>query len=106
MKFDPISKKLLAVGIIFYLIVVIGSSSIPFFWDSILTSSVAQWFYDNGIQQGIAPIIWDAGHPTFFQIYLSLTWKIFGKSLMVSHISMLPFLWLMIVTFIYLMQKT
>ncbi|HUH74460.1 MAG TPA: hypothetical protein VLZ75_08620 [Chitinophagales bacterium] len=105
MKFDPTSKKLLAIGIIFYLIVTLCSSNIPFFWDSILTASVAQWFYNNGIQQGIAPIIWDAGHPTLFQIYLSFTWKIFGKSLMVSHFSMLPFLGLMMVCFVYLMQK-
>lgn len=105
MKFDSTSKILLTVGIIFYTIATICSFNIPFFWDTILTSSVAQWFYSNGLQQGIAPLIWDAGHPTFFQIYLSLAWKIFGKSLMVSHLSMLPFLWLMIISFIYLLQK-
>lgn len=105
MKFDPISKKLLAIGVIFYLIITICSFNIPFFWDTILTSSVAQWFYDNGIQQGIAPIIWDAGHPTFFQIYLDFAWKVFGKSLIVSHLAMLPFLWLMMICFVYLLQK-
>ena len=105
MKFDPTSKKLLWIGIIFYLITTICSSNTPFFWDTILTSSVAQWFYNNGIQRGIAPIIWDAGHPTFFQIYLTFAWKIFGKTLMISHLAMLPFLWLMTICFIYLLQK-
>lgn len=105
MKFDSTSKILLTVGIVFYTIVAICSVNIPFFWDTILTSSVAQWFYNNGIQDGIAPIIWDAGHPTFFQLYLALAWKIFGKSLIVSHLSMLPFLWLMVICFIYLLQK-
>lgn len=93
-------KPLLLIGIVFYLFVTLFAINTPIFWDSILTSSIAQWFYDNGIQSAIPPLIWDAGHPTIFQIYISTMWKIFGKSLAVSHLSMLPFLWLMVYLFL------
>jgi hypothetical protein len=59
----------------------------PFFWDTVLTSTIAQWFYENGTDNGITPLIWDSGHPTLFQLYLSSAWKILGKSLYVSHLA-------------------
>jgi hypothetical protein len=34
----------------------------------------------------------DSGHIPAFGMYLALCWKIFGKSLLISHFSMLPFL--------------
>lgn len=105
MRLDPLSQKLFAIGAGFYLVVILLCLNVPFFWDTILTSSVAQWFYDNGIQNAIAPLKWDAGHPTLFQIYLTTCWKIFGKTLAVSHIAMLPFLWLMVFSFVYICQK-
>ncbi len=105
MRLDPLSQKLFAAGAGFYLAVILLCLNVPFFWDTILTSSVAQWFYDNGIQNAIAPLKWDAGHPTLFQIYLMFCWKIFGKTLAVSHIAMLPFLWLMVFAFVYICQK-
>ncbi|MCO5231505.1 MAG: hypothetical protein M9958_10150 [Chitinophagales bacterium] len=93
-------KPLLIIGIVFYLLVTLFAIHFPFFWDSILTSSISQWFYDNGVQSAIPPLIWDAGHPTIFQIYISTMWKIFGKTLAVSHLSMLPFLCLMVYLFL------
>ncbi len=105
MKIDSCSKKMIFSGILFYTLLTILCMNVPFFWDTILTSSIAQWFYDNGIQNGIIPIFWDAGHPPFFQFYLMSMWKIFGKTLMVSHFSMLPFLYIMVIAFVLLMQK-
>lgn len=102
---DNLSKKLLAVGSGFYIIVTICSMHLPFFWDTILTSTVAQWFYDHGIQNAVAPLKWDAGHPTLFQLYLMTAWKLFGKTLPVSHFAMLPFLVLMVGSFVYLIQR-
>ncbi|MCO5233492.1 MAG: hypothetical protein M9888_07125 [Chitinophagales bacterium] len=93
-------KILLLIGLGFYLIFTLCVARVPFFWDSILTSSIAQWFYNEGIQKSIPPLKWDAGHPTFFQIYLSIIWKVFGKTLLVSHLSILPFLWGMVYLFI------
>src|SRR5262245_17704487 len=34
----------------------------------------------------------DSGHPPTFGLYLALAWKLFGRSLAVSHFAMLPFL--------------
>lgn len=98
------NKKLLGIGAAFYFVLTLCSLHIPFFWDTILTSSIAQWFYDNGIQNGIAPLTWDAGHPTLFQLYLTSLWKIFGKTLPVSHLAMFPFLLWLCVAFIAVMD--
>lgn len=102
---DTLSKKLLVAGTVFYLVVTVCSMHLPFFWDTILTSTVAQWFYDHGIQNVIAPLKWDAGHPTLLQLYLMTSWKLFGKTLPVSHFSMLPFLVLMVGSYVYIMQR-
>jgi len=64
-----------------------------FFWDTIQLSSLqAHWFYENGFDQFLLPAAIDSGHPPAFGWYLALMWKVFGKSLMVSHFAMLPFL--------------
>lgn len=88
----------------FYVLLTLLFSNAPFFWDTILTSTVATHFYTEGIGTGIAPLAWDAGHPTFFQMYLSGVWKLFGRSLAASHFAMLPFLLLMGWTFTSLSQ--
>lgn len=78
---------------IFYCILTLLVSGNSFFWDTIqLASKHAYWFYENGFGNLIFPNELDSGnHPTF-GIYLAATWKIFGKSLPVSHFAMLPFL--------------
>jgi len=76
------------------LILCLLSSGFPFFWDSILTSTIAQYFYQNGAGNLVIPLQWDAGHPPFFPLYIQFFWKILGKSLWVSHLAVLPFLWL------------
>jgi len=64
-----------------------------FFWDTIQLSSLqAHWFYENGFDQFLLPKEIDSGHPPAFGWYLALMWKVFGKSLVVSHFAMLPFL--------------
>ncbi len=64
-----------------------------FFWDTVqLASKQAHWFYENNFQQFLLPEIIDSGHPPTFGLYLALWWKLFNKSLIVSHFSMLPFL--------------
>lgn len=104
MQLDNLSKKLIGVGLVYYTILVLLSLNVPFFWDTILTSSIAQWFLDNNLESWIPPLIWDAGHPPFFQIYLMGFWKVFGKSLAVSHLAMLPFLYLIVASFVYIQQ--
>ncbi|MFW6351792.1 MAG: hypothetical protein ACOC2E_05360, partial [Bacteroidota bacterium] len=62
-----------------------------FFWDNIVQLSVpANWYYENGFSSFFLPDEIATGHPTFTGMYLTVFWKIFGKSLPVSHLAMLP----------------
>lgn len=64
-----------------------------FFWDTIqLASRHAHWFYENDFRYFFLPEEIDSGHPPFFGMLLAGVWKIFGKTLAVSHFMMLPFL--------------
>lgn len=64
-----------------------------FFWDTIqLGAKHAHWYYDNNFRSLLLPDKIDSGHPPAFGMYLALIWKLFGKSLAVSHFAMLPFL--------------
>ncbi len=64
-----------------------------FFWDTVqLASKHAHWYYEQNFQHFLLPQNIDSGHPPIFGLYLAACWKIFGKSLLVSHFSMLPFL--------------
>jgi hypothetical protein len=84
--------SLLLVALLFNAILLCASASHPFFWDTILTSTIADWFYQHGTATFIPPTDLDAGHPPFFQLYLSLCWQLFGQNLAVSHWAMAPFL--------------
>jgi hypothetical protein len=65
-----------------------------FFWDTMqLASQHAHFFYENNnFSTFLLPDEMDSGHPPTFGFYLASMWKIFGKSLIVSHLAMLPFL--------------
>lgn len=64
-----------------------------FFWDSISQISVpANWYYDTGFQTFFLPDDIATGHPTFAGMYVALLWKLFGKTLLVSHLAMFPFI--------------
>ncbi|MEM6319930.1 MAG: hypothetical protein AAF960_19820, partial [Bacteroidota bacterium] len=65
----------------------------PFFWDTVqLASKHAHWFYEQSFSTILLPDSIDSGHPPLFGIYLAFCWFLFGKTLLVSHFSMLPFL--------------
>lgn len=75
-----------------YALLVIATARLPFFWDTIqLASRHAGFFFDNDFRSIILPNEIDSGHIPFLGIYLAAAWKIFGRSLFVSHIAMLPF---------------
>lgn len=76
----------------FFLLWNIISWRFPFFWDTILNSKIAEYYLVNGFGQLIPPESLDAGHPPFFSIYLGILWTIFGRSLAISHLAMLPFI--------------
>lgn len=80
-------------GAAFYFLLVWLAKDNPLFWDSILLSGkYGTWFYQHF---GNALFVPDeiAGYPPLWGYYIALWWKLFGRSLAVSHLAMLPFLW-------------
>lgn len=66
-------------------------STLPFFWDTIQFGSIhAEYFTQTRFTSFLLPDQIDSGHPPFFGLYIALAWKLFGKSLLVSHLAMLP----------------
>ncbi len=64
----------------------------PFFWDTVqLASKHAHHFYENGLRWLPLPTELDSGHPPLLGYYLACMWRLWGKSLEVSHWSMFPF---------------
>lgn len=79
--------------LLFYVIVDLLCINNPFFWDTVqLGSRQALWFYENNFKHLFLPLEIDSGHCPLFGIYLATFWKILGKSLVTSHLAMLPFL--------------
>lgn len=69
----------------------------PFFWDTThLSSEQAQWFFQHHLSTLLLPDRIDSGHPPLTGWLLALTWTIFGKGLLQSHLMLLPFLALLI----------
>lgn len=63
-----------------------------FFWDTIqLGSRHASFFLSANFSTLLLPDYIDSGHIPAFGFYLGLTWKFFGRTLLVSHLAMLPF---------------
>jgi hypothetical protein len=63
-----------------------------FFWDTVqLASEHANFYYSNNFSFFLLPTGIDSGHIPTFGIYIAVLWKIFGKSLLVSHLGILPF---------------
>lgn len=83
------------VSIILILSVIIILSSLKFgvFWDSVLfVSKMGSPLFDNGLLNWKSiPIESDPGHPPFLATLMAAGWTLFGKSLAVSHLLMLPF---------------
>ena len=78
---------LLAVGLTYWV------KDHAFFWDTVQLGSLhAHFYYENNFNSLLLPTEMDSGHPPFFGMYLALCWKLFGKSLVVSHFAMLPFI--------------
>lgn len=64
-----------------------------FFGDMVqFGSRHAHYFFENNFSSLWLPNSLDSGHPPIFGMYMALCWKIFGKSLVVSHWAMFPFL--------------
>jgi len=67
------------------------SINIPFFWDNVSISEYICFYNDNSFNSFIPPAITDFGAPTLNAFYLAVMCSIFGKSLVVCHLAIIPF---------------
>lgn len=105
------NTKILLPFFIFLILLTIFSLNIPFFWDSTFFSTTAVHFYNTGMNGFIGPIKYDTGGFPLYSAYLTTVWKFFGKTLTVSHLAILPFLFGVLIEFFklakrYLNEKT
>ncbi|MFO7369950.1 MAG: hypothetical protein R6X09_06750 [Bacteroidales bacterium] len=78
---------------LFFLLLTLAASGNFFFWDTVqLGSKHAHWYYDNHFRILLLPDAIDSGHIPVFGMLLAAAWTIFQKSLLVSHLMMIPFL--------------
>lgn len=71
------------------------SIKIGIFWDNIVfVSKMSDALYKNGVFDWMAiSADIDPGHPPLLATYIASLWKLLGKSLWVSHLAMLPFVY-------------
>lgn len=69
-----------------------ASMNFGMFWDNVLfASKMGNHLYENGVFSWNIPNSFDPGHPPFLGFILAIFWNIFGHTLWVSHLAMLPF---------------
>ena len=91
-KLTVIRKDLVPYYLFFILLTALVLKN-PFFWDTIqLASRHANFYFNHHLKFLILPDRIDSGHIPAFGYTLAILWKIFGRSLPVSHLFMLPFL--------------
>jgi hypothetical protein len=89
-RYRPFISRIIVYSI--FALLVIGTLRFPFFWDTIqLGSNHAFYFYETDFRSIILPNEIDSGHIPLLGMYLAVSWVLFGKSLMISHLIMLPF---------------
>jgi len=97
-------KMIYIIAIALAVVINAFSLDLPFFWDTILTSTITQYFFENGLQNLITPSQFDAGHPPLFYFYITCFYHLLGKSLFAAHVAMLPFTLLGILSFIKILK--
>lgn len=84
--------SLICFCILVSIILFIISKGYGMFWDNVLfVSKMGNQLFENNIFNWTIPDSFDPGHPPFLAFLLAISWKIFGHSLLVSHLVMLPF---------------
>jgi hypothetical protein len=93
-KFDLFATLVLYIG---YGLLVVMSCENIFFWDTVqLGAKHGLYFFDTNFGSLLLPDEIDSGHVPIFGAYLALSWKVFGKSLLISHLAMLPIVLLLV----------
>lgn len=89
---NKIYSREIAVLLILSLIFVWFSSGFFFFWDNSIQLAVpANYYYENNFSTMYLPDAITTGHQPFTGMYLALGWKIFGRSIEISHWLIWPF---------------
>lgn len=93
MKFTQDKTKFLFLcSLVFFTLFIWCYSDAVFFWDTVSQASKrGNYYYQTNFQSLILDPALDSGHPPFFNIFIGLSWSIFGRNLLVSHLVMLPF---------------
>lgn len=99
-------KKSVVILIAFSAMIAILSQNNAFFGDMVqFGSRHSHFFFENNFSSLWLPNSLDSGHPPIFGMYIAICWKIFGKSLAVSHWAMFPFLVLIVFGIPRLLKK-
>ncbi len=86
------TRVFLILSYVIALLSVLASLENPFFWDTVqLGSKHATFFYSSGFSELMLPDEIDSGHIPTFGGYIAFLWTLFGRTLAVSHLAMLPF---------------
>lgn len=90
--FQDKTKVLMLLSLVFFTFFIWCFSDAVFFWDTVSQASKrGNYYYQTNFQNLILDPALDSGHPPFFNVFIGLSWSIFGRNLMVSHLVMLPF---------------
>jgi hypothetical protein len=81
------------------------ASAIPFFWDSAFFSAAADDLYRNFPSRLIPSGVFDTGGFPLYPLWMTLCWKLAGKTLLVSHLAMFPFLFLLFYQIMILAER-
>lgn len=84
-------NKYLYFSLLFFMMLTLCSLQMPFFWDGTFFSEIALNYYTTGFENIVNTNLPDTGGFPMYSIYMALMWKIFGKSLVVSHLALFPF---------------
>lgn len=95
----------LLLAFVFFSLLTVFSVHIPFFWDGTFFSEIAVNLFDKGLFHLIDTSHPDTGGFPLYSLYLAAAWKIFGKSLAVSHWVILPFLFGILVQYHQLCKR-
>ncbi|MFA5146971.1 MAG: glycosyltransferase family 39 protein [Candidatus Omnitrophota bacterium] len=71
-----------------------GVLNTPFHWDEIGWVNAAHWFSENGLYRsmpGLYPKGLIFGHPPLLSLTAAALYKVFGESVWLTHLSILPF---------------
>lgn len=86
------TNYILLAGFLFFILLTLVGLPVPFFWDVTYFSHQASDFYLKGYTfTPLSPDIDTGGFP-LYSTWMFCCWKLFGRTLLVSHLALLPFL--------------